>query len=75
MYDTLLIREDLAILAKQYVEGLELGMCLVHELYLGIPFGARHEVVDIDLGLPTPDTIDTSNALHQAGRVPGGIIV
>ena len=40
--------EDAAVFAKEMMEGLQLGVGLVHQPDDGIPLDAGHEVVDVD---------------------------
>ena len=57
------------------MERLQFRVCFADKLYLGVTFRTRHEVVDVDKRLFAADTVHTSYALHQAGRVPRGVIV
>ena len=75
MHNAFLFWENLAILAKKDMEGLQLRMRLANQLYLCITFSTWHEVIDIYKWLLTSDTVYTPYTLHQTCWVPRCIIV
>ena len=69
------VREDLAVLAKEGVEGLQLNVRLLHQLDPLVALIAGHEVVDINVGRCRSDTVHAADALHEAGGVPRRVVV
>ena len=67
--------EDAAVFAEEMVEGLELGVGVAHEPNGRIAFAAGHEVVDIDALGGRAETVDATDALHQARGVPRRVVV
>ena len=67
--------EDAAVFAEEMVEGLQLGVGVAHEPNGRIAFAAGHEVVDIDALGGRAETVDATDALHQAGGVPRRVVV
>ena len=66
---------DLAVFAEGGVEGLELDEGFFLQLDLGVDFGGGEEVVDVNFGGGGADAVDATDALHEAGGVPGGVVV
>ena len=66
---------NLAILAERGMEGLQLHDGLLFQFDVVVHASRGIEVVDVDARGDTTDAVQAANALHEAGGIPGRVVV
>src|SRR5690606_33375788 len=73
--DGLLFGEIPGILTEHVMERLYFRLDVIFEVQMAARLCRREEVKDVDMPVLSSDTVHTSNALENAGRIPGQVIV